>query len=231
MNFEDAPLPEDGGNNLFTRDWPVPWHAHVAPLAIVVLLAGLWLGSDGQMASWAVSWQLLSRNPVLPIFTHIVAHGGLVHILMNSAVLLLLSGPLISRLGKPPIAWLRYLYLLVGSGVSGATFFLLLNNREAASMLGASGAVFGLLGMLARIHPSTGNAVPIRSPRTWMVVKLFVQNHLVLFAVLAVIAFLSGGGALVAWEAHLGGLLFGFFVAPLFLKFPPLDEIQTRGTS
>ncbi|OBX17650.1 hypothetical protein A9995_15275 [Erythrobacter sp. QSSC1-22B] len=64
-----------------------------------------------------------------------------------------------------------------------------------------------------------------------MVVKLFVQNHLVLFAVLAVIAFLSGGGALVAWEAHLGGLLFGFFVAPLFLKFPPLDEIQTRGTS
>lgn len=228
MSFGDAPLPEDGGNNLFTRDWAVPWHAHVVPSTLAALLVGLWLISDGRMTSWAISWPMLDQNPVLPIFTHILAHGGVAHVLMNSAVLLLLSGPLISRLGKPPIAWLRYLYLMVGSGISGAALFLVLNHSETASMLGASGAVFGLIGILARVHPSTGHAVPIRSPRTWMVVKFFVQNHLVLFALLAIIAFLSGGSALVAWEAHLGGLLFGFFVAPLFLKFPPSDAPQAE---
>jgi membrane associated rhomboid family serine protease len=149
------------------------------------------------------------------------AHGGLAHVLMNAAALLLLSGPLISRLGKPPVSWMRYIYLMLGSGTSGAILFLMLNRGEASSMLGASGAVFGLLGTLARVHPSTGHAVPIRSRRTWLVARLFVQNHLILFALLAVVALLAGGSTLVAWQAHLGGLLFGFFAAPLFLQQSP----------
>jgi membrane associated rhomboid family serine protease len=119
---------------------------------------------------------------------------------------------------------LRYAYLLVGSGLFGAAVFLTLNYGSPVSMLGASGAIFGLLGTLARIHPSTGRAVPIASRRTWLVVKLFIQNHVALFALLALIALLTGGAALVAWEAHLGGLLFGFFVAPLFLQHAALGS-------
>ncbi len=221
MGSPDPPIPEDLANTLFARDWDVPWHAHVLPLGLAAILIGVWLGSDGRMASWAVSWPSLRQHPVLPLLTHMLAHGGLPHVLMNCAVLLILSGPLISRLGDPPVSWLRYLYLFVGSGISGAALFLLLNPGDTSSMLGASGAVFGLLGILARVHPSTGNAVPIRSSRTWLVAKFFVQNHLALFALLALIALLTGGAALLAWEAHLGGLLFGFFAAPVFLKLPP----------
>jgi membrane associated rhomboid family serine protease len=217
MSFEDAPASENA-SSLFTRDWSVPWHAHLMPAAIATLIVGIWIGSDGKMTSWAVSWNSLSEQSIWPLFMHMFAHGGLPHVAMNAVVLLLLSGPLISRLGEPPISWMRYAYLLVGSGLFGAAVFLTLNYGSSVSMLGASGAIFGLLGTLARIHPSTGRAVPINSRRTWLVVKLFIQNHVALFALLALIALLTGGAALVAWEAHLGGLLFGFFAAPLFLQ-------------
>lgn len=224
MGERDVPAHDDTSDTLFVRDWTVPWHAHVLPMGLSVLLVGIWLESGGRMNSWAVSWQTLWQNPI-SLVTHMFAHGGLAHVSMNAGALLLLSGPLISRLGHAPLSWMRYLYLFTGSGVSGAALFLILNPAGATSMLGASGAVFGLLGTLARVHPATGQAVPIRSRRTWMVAKFFVQNHLALFALLALIALLTGGSALLAWEAHLGGLLFGFFVAPLFL---PHDHSGTK---
>jgi membrane associated rhomboid family serine protease len=195
----------------------VPWHCHVLPAALVALIVGIWIGSDGTLEGWAVSWRSVRESAVLPLVTHMLTHGGWTHVLLNGAALLLLSGPIISRLGSPPVSWLRYMYIIVGSAISGAVLFLVLSRGET-SMLGASGAVFGLVGTLARIHPSTGNAVPIRSHRTWAVLKFFFQNHLLLFFLLVIVAVLTGESAFVAWEAHFGGLLFGFFVAPLFLR-------------
>jgi len=195
----------------------VPWHAYLVPLGLVAIIIGIWLALPTEVTgSWALSWNSLRQGQVLPLVLHLVAHGGWAHVGMNVAALVLLSGPLISRLGAPPLSWARYLYLFVGSGLSGAALFLLFH-RDSASMLGASGAIFGLLGALARVHPSTGEAVSIRSPRTWSLFKLFAQNHLVLFALLVVVAVLTGRSVLVAWEAHLGGLLFGFFATPLYL--------------
>jgi membrane associated rhomboid family serine protease len=199
----------------------VPWHAHVVPFALAVLLLGIWLAvpSATLIRSWALSWPSLHEGRGTPLVLHLFAHGSWAHVGMNVAALMLLSGPLISRLGAPPLSWARYVYLYVGSGLSGAVLFGILNQDGTASMLGASGAIFGLLGALARVHPSTGGVVPIRSPRTWSLVKVFVQNHIALFTLLAIVAVFTGNSALIAWEAHLGGLLFGFFATPLYL--PP----------
>jgi len=197
----------------------VPWHAHLVPSALALAVLGIWLTvpPDTLMRSWALSWPSLREGHGLTLVLHLFAHGSWPHVGMNVAALMLLSGPLISRLGAPPLSWARYLYLYVGSGLSGAVLFGILNQDGAASMLGASGAIFGLLGALARVHPSTGEAVPIRSPRTWSLVKVFVHNHIALFSLLAVVAVFTGSSALVAWEAHVGGLLFGFFATPLYL--------------
>jgi membrane associated rhomboid family serine protease len=203
--------------NLFARDWDVPWHAYLVPVGLAAIIIGIGLALPAEVTgSWALSGHSLRRGEMLPLGLHLLAHGGWAHVGMNVAALVLLSGPLISRLGAPPLSWARYLYLFVGSGLAGAVLFLLLN-RDSASMLGASGAIFGLLGAWARVHPSTGEAVSIRSPRTWILIKVFVQNHLVLFALLVGVAVLTGRSVLVAWEAHLGGLLFGFFATPLYL--------------
>lgn len=197
----------------------MPWHTHLVPSALAAVILGIWfiVPPDELRQFWALSGRWLGQDYGPSLLLHAFAHGSWAHVGMNVAALLLLSAPLISRLGAPPISWARYLYLYVGSGFSAAVMFGIFNQEGAGSMLGASGAIFGLLGAWARVHPSTGEAVPIRSKRTWSLVKVFVQNHVALFTLIAVVAVFTGSSALVAWEAHLGGLLFGFFATPFYL--------------
>lgn len=199
------------------REWAVPWHAHLLPILLSALMLALWIVPlPGYPAGWMVSWATLIEGELLSLLLHIFAHGGWAHVLMNIAALLLIGGPLISRLGTPPLSLARFLYLFVGSGFSGAALFVLLN-QGPTPMLGASGAIFGLIGALARIHPVTGETVAIRSGRSWLLVKFFLQNHLLLLVLIAAFALLSGNAVGLAWEAHLGGLLFGYFASPLYL--------------
>jgi membrane associated rhomboid family serine protease len=186
------------------------------------ITAFIWLklSANGSMPDWALSWQALREGRTATVAMHIFAHGGWLHLAMNIAAMLLLSGPLVSRLGTPPLSWARFLYLYVGSGVFGGLLFLALNPASDGSMLGASGALFGVLGALARVHPATGEVVAVRSVRTRSLAKLFLQNHLVLFALVFLLALVTGVAQGLAWQAHLGGMLFGFFAAPLYLPRP-----------
>jgi membrane associated rhomboid family serine protease len=207
-------------DNLFARDWEVPLHAYVPPLVLAALNIAVWStfsDSTGGMPLWALSWPAFRAGHVLTLFTQMFAHGGIIHLAVNTIALLLVSPPLISRLGPPIIAWFRYTYLYLGSGLCGGGLFLILNTSNSATMLGASGAIFGILAALARVHPHTGTAVAVRSRRTWLLAKLFLQNHIALLLLLALVTFFADNVAGLAWEAHLGGLLFGFFAAPLYL--------------
>ena len=196
----------------------LPWHIRILPIAITGALVAIWLlYPQATMNSWALSGQSLRQDGLRPLLLHMAAHGGLLHLLMNAAGLIVLSAPLIASLGRSPIAFARYSYLLIGSGLLGGALFLAVHPTGSSSMLGASGAIFGLLGALTRINPSTGQVVPLKSMRTWLLAKLFVREHAVVLAVFAVITFLTGSSAGIAWEAHLGGLLFGLLAAPLFL--------------
>lgn len=212
-----------GRPDLFARYWQVPWHAHIVPALISVLIVILFFTHpSAQMQAWALSWPTLYGRGIPVFVLYLIAHGGAVHVLMNAAALMFVSGPVISRLGTPPLSWARYLYLFIGSGLSGALLFLAIRFHTPASVLGSSGAIFGILGALARIHPASGTVVSVLSVRTWMVAKLFIQNHALLFALVFALAILTNHSVGLAWEVHLGGMLFGFFAAPLFL--PELCE-------
>ena len=188
-------------------------------MAIAGILVAIWLAyPQSTLNSWALSAQSVRDDGLKPLFLHMFAHGGVLHILMNAAGLIMLSAPLIVNLGRSPIAFARYIYLLIGSGLSGGVLFLAIHAHGPSSMLGASGAIFGLLGALTRMHPASGQVVPLRSMRTWLLAKLFVREHAVMLALLALVTFYTGSSAGIAWEAHLGGLLFGLVAAPLFLE-------------
>jgi membrane associated rhomboid family serine protease len=219
--------PAQEGGNQERRFWPVPWNAYIPGSLLAVIMVALfipYLATEG-MGSWGISSEALRQGQVENVATHMFAHGGILHIVMNLSGLVPLSGLLVARLGNPPIAWGRYLALFFLSGLAGAFAYLLFHPNGTIPMVGASGAIFGLLGLLIRMTPSDGVLIPIRSPEMRKEAAHFVKENFMLFVLLTVPALIDGRGGGVAWEAHLGGFLFGIFIGPYFLP-KTISEVQ-----
>lgn len=128
-------------------------------------------------------------------------HGGPEHLLGNLATLAWLGPVVLARHGTA-----RFLELWGASLIGGAAMFGLLS-ASPAPMVGASGALFGLMGELTLFEM---RAAPTRA-LAWrrglaMAVLLVALNALV---------WITQGGRL-AWETHLGGYLTGFALAALW---------------
>jgi len=198
---------------------PLPWHVHVpsALLGAACVLAWIWcLFSDG-MAGWGVSGLALSQGRFETILLHMFAHGGALHLWMNMTALAAIGGALVARLGPTPLNWLRFLLLFVLSGLAGAASYLALHPAGTVPMLGASGALYGLFGLLIRAPADGGALLSVRSGRIRRIGWDLVKQNAFLFGLLALLSWSQGGAGGLAWEAHLGGFLFGLFVGPKFL--------------
>lgn len=121
------------------------------------------------------------------LITSAFLHANDMHILLNMISLAIVGPPVEAEMGK-----LRFIALYMLSAVGGSVgFYLLAPPNEAG--IGASGAIFGLLGayfVLAKL-------------RGWQ-----TSTILVLLAVNVVYSF-SGG---IAWQDHLGGVITGSLV-------------------
>lgn len=80
-------------------------------------------------------------------------------------------------------------------------------------MVGASGAICGLWSAATRFDPEGGVAA-LTSARVRDQVVAFVKMNVILFLILFAFLWLSGCVGGLAWEAHLGGFLFGLLVGP-----------------
>ena len=130
--------------------------------------------------------------------------GSLLHIGLNM-LSLFLFGPLLERsIGKG-----RFIALYLVSALGGAVAVLLL--VPGTSVLGASGAIFGLLGAFFVIQRKLGGNT--------------VQLMVVIGANL-VIGFLPGTN--ISWQAHVGGLLAGAAVAFVYLRTRRRDQRITQ---
>ncbi|MGW5866090.1 rhomboid family intramembrane serine protease [Streptomyces sp. NPDC055239] len=123
------------------------------------------------------------------LVTSMFAHQEIWHIAFNMLGLWWLGGPLEAALGRA-----RYLALYLLSGLAGSALTYVLVDASDAS-LGASGAIFGLLG---------ATAVLMRRLNYDMrpVIALLALNMLFTFT-------WSG----IAWQAHVGGLVAGVAIA------------------
>lgn len=210
--------PEPENDPLVTVDWSLPWHAYVPAALLATGMIAAWLYHFPKgMSSWGISGAALAEGRYGTIASHMFAHGPLVHIMMNMVALVSIGGPLVARLGRPPGAWLRFLLLFVLSALAGTSLFLALHPHGTVPMLGASGALYGLLGLLLRLPPEPGPLQPLRSPRMRRAVIAMIKENLWLFALLILPGLLLAGHGGLAWEAHLGGLLFGLLVGPRLL--------------
>ena len=155
--------------------------------------------------------------PWLTIFTAMFVHGGLLHIGSNMWFLWIFGDNVEDRMGKG-----RFLlfYLITGLAAAGAQ--VLSDPSSSTPMVGASGAVAGVLGAYMLLYPQ-GRVLTL----LWIVwfvqfIELPAVIVLGMWIVLQVIqatlgqGMLSGGG--VAYLAHIGGFLAGMILVKAFIQ-------------
>ncbi len=141
-----------------------------------------------------VPWAVLLRPWTL--VTYMFVHGGLGHIFFNMLGLFFFGPRLEQQLGGKQFLWLYFL-----SGLGGAAFSFIF--APHAAVVGASGAVFGVLLGFAYFWP--------REPiYIWGVLPVEARWLVGVLAAMALWSGMSGAQAGVAHFAHLGGFAFGW---------------------
>lgn len=151
----------------------------------------------------------LALSPVTYAFIH--ADGY--HLLMN-VFFLLAFGTAVAR----RMSWLAFLVLYLSGAMVSAFFWMAFNAEEVVPLVGASGALSAAAGVLVRISLAPKMTAdprhPIMPPQTAIMFAAFWIGMNLLFSLFAA----EGAFDLsnVAWEAHIGGFVFGFIVGRLF---------------
>jgi membrane associated rhomboid family serine protease len=151
----------------------------------------------------------LSSTDLTPFLTNTFLHGGWLHIIINLWTLYIFGPALEDRLGPARFA---VLYLL--SGVAASATHALFNATSTAPVLGASGAIAGVIGAYA-----------LRFPYAWVRVLvpvlflplIFPLPAMVFAAIWFLMQLVQGAGELlmpfaatgIAWWAHIGGFVTG----------------------
>lgn len=149
---------------------------------------------------------LFDLHPISMFVTYGFLHTGPVHLAINIAGLIWLGRLILSyRTSETFIVF--YLFAMVGA----AELFVLIG-PEGASTVGASGALFGLLGIYVTDAGLFASANP-RTKEAWIqFLRLLLTTLALGFADFATQSFT---GSPTAWQAHTGGFLTGALIALL----------------
>lgn len=174
--------------------------------------------------------------------THMLVHGDWAHLALNAAWLLVFGTIVARRLGN-----VRSILFTLVTGIAGALAFLVLHWGAWLPMVGASGAISGLMGGAIRLLHAV---MTVGAMRDIGVAADFVElpsvretlgDRQVLIIVGVTLAtnlalgasgsFLTPGSAGIAWEAHLGGFAVGLLAFGLFdpgpkRSPPPIPQVQ-----
>jgi membrane associated rhomboid family serine protease len=142
---------------------------------------------------WALYGPAVDHGDWWRLITSAFLHGGLLHIAFNMLALWWLGSPVELALGRA-----RYLGLYFVSGLAGAAGALLADPHSVT--VGASGAIFGLLGAGLILE--------------WQATGSLAGNYLMLIVINLAISFSPGLN--ISWGGHLGGLVGGIVTTLAF---------------
>ena len=150
------------------------------------------------------------------LVTSMFLHGGLLHLAGNMLYLWIFGNNVEDALGHG-----RFLVFYLGAGILAALAHVWMDPASEVPMIGASGAISGVLGAYLLLYPRAEVAVLIPIGFILQLVRLPAVVVLVLWFVFQFLSnlFAAGqDGAGVAWMAHIGGFVVG--MALLFLFKP-----------
>lgn len=155
-------------------------------------------------------------HPALTVFTAMFMHGGVFHLGGNMLYLWIFGNNIEDKLGH-----LRFIIFYIFCGITAAYSHALIDPHSLTPMIGASGAISGILGAYLLLFPRTGVYTLIFLGFFVQVVKI---PALIVIGFWAIVQFINGlvstglvkqGG--VAWFAHIGGFLTGLLTIKLWL--------------
>ena len=170
------------------------------------LTAG-WIASHG----WGAA--------LIPFLTHMAIHNDWTHLTVN-ALWLLAFGPIVARRLGPFL----FLVFFALCGIAGVATHWLFNLGSPLPVIGASGAISGLMAaglrLLPGLRPQSGapSLLPILS-RQFLLFSLIWIGMNILVGVTGL--GLMGESGLIAWQAHLGGFIAGMLLSGPFDRLAP----------
>ena len=191
-----------------------PWPAVtlVAILFVCFLLESA-AGIDAVAARLGFAPRDLALGVWQPLFTSLFLHGGWIHLLGNSAFALAFATPAARRMGLDAAGGVVFFIFFLACGVLSNLGFAALDPRDTAPLVGASGAIAGLMGGASRLLIPGERLAPFASaPVIGMAGSWVVVNLVIAFFPWAAP---GAGHAIVAWQAHLAGYAAGLLlIAP-----------------
>jgi membrane associated rhomboid family serine protease len=190
---------------------------------VLAFLYELQLGSSALerfIFTWGMVPAHLLSDPAgawMTIFTAMFLHGGWFHLISNMWFLYIFGDNVEARLGS-----IRYLVFYLLSGVAAVVLQAYLLPNSTVPMIGASGAIAGVLGAYLISFPRSriASLVPI------LFIFTIIEIPAVIFLVLWFLSQLYSGlfamqGAAasgIAWWAHIGGFVFGVIMVSFFAR-------------
>lgn len=126
-------------------------------------------------------------------------HGGLFHILSNMWFLWIFGNNVEEAFGSG-----GYLTVYLASGIAATATFVALNPNETVPLVGASGAIAGVLGAYLVLFPA-------HRVLSW-IMFFFVPVPAVLFLGFWFLSQFGIADPGIAWQAHVGGFVFGALI-------------------
>ncbi len=158
--------------------------------------------------------------PLMTTVTSMFVHGGVLHVAGNTLYLFIFGAAVEYRMGAS-----RYLIFYLTAGIAAALATVLIAPASSVPVIGASGAIAGVLGAYFILYPR-GRILTI------LPIFIFVQFieipaviYLLFWFAVQLYAGLEEGGRAgmggVAWWAHVGGFMFGVALGPMLAMSRP----------
>ncbi|EJF94241.1 rhomboid family intramembrane serine protease [Bartonella taylorii] len=159
------------------------------------------------------------------IISYSFMHSSFKHVAINMAWLLVFGSPLVRHIGG-----FRFLIFWVLTAIIAVLTYFVFHQESAISLVGASGAVSGMMGAIARydflwsyLEATTQNErflsplLSIKKALSSRSVLIYLSIWLSVDFIIGISSFLfEGDGVSIAWEAHIGGFFSGFLLIGFF---------------
>lgn len=195
--------------SVFKMKYPIVTYLLIALNVILYIIPVLTNSYDTIINNFCVYGPLIKAGQYYRIITGAFLHGGILHLAFNCYALYVIGSQLESYLGK-----VRYLIIYLFSAVTASLFSMIFNSNPS---IGASGAIFGLMGAL--VYFGYHYRVYLGNVLKSQIIPLILFNLL--------IGALSTG---IDNFAHIGGLIGGLLItSALGIKYKSSTSQMING--